>query len=1066
MVLTAAPLATGDPEESAPRPGQVVTVAGVEGKPGYSGDGGDARQARLGSTLDIAVAPNGVLYLADRSYLVLRAVDPEGVINTVPGAHDSNDFSPVAVAFDAAGVLYVGLGSSVVRMNPDGTFTRIAGGGRKRFDDDGTGDGGDGGPATDALLQVRDIAVGPAGSVYVLDNTAGRLRRVAPDGTITTIARWDRNPAALGDSGVAVGRDGTVYFVREGFRGVQKVVPGGAVSTVLGQQTRPGFAGDGGPAAKAQFERASSIATDADGNLYVADRGNQNIRVVDEKGVVNSVAPYVRELSDVAVGPAGDLYVTTDSQIKRLTPGTAEVPPTGGKALKPGAARWLDQEPGTVVPIAGTGRKLTGAQRYDSWHAIMAVGPDGTVFVSDTVNSSNEVTAIHPDGKREHYAGANDNYDVSGDGGPATAAGLGSVDALAADKAGNLYISGQYENRIRKVDSAGTITTVAGTGADVSLADDVLLGDGGPATSAAVEPTALAAGPDGSLYVADDLGGSRIRKIDPNGVITSIVGGGETAIDDTTNPAEVNLSNAPTALAVGADGSVYFNTTYSDRLYVLSPGGTVSPVTADGTGFAGDGGPAGQALLHRPQGLAVGPDGTRYVADTFNNRLRAVGPDGIMTTVAGTGKREDDGDGGPAADASLVEPEQVATDADGNTYLTSIDGRRIRKIDTRGRITTVAEFGLVVDGPATTMVVDTPVSVAVDPAGTAYVAGDTPLMAVTTDGKVHQMTDIPYDDRREVGSLAAGTDGSVYQISNRRVDRIYPDGVVVTVAGGAAAPSGKTRVTRDVDGKRATTVVLDPSDVAIGPSGELYLASGTTVYRLNRDDTLKTIVDMTGVDGYEETENVGDLSIAVSRGGDIYVVAGLSDRVFAVNRSGQVRVFAGNGSDSTYEDNGDGDDATDAPMASPTDVAVAADGTVYIATDDGVRRVSTDGEIDTVVQPLTNGEDLGGEPESLALDGQGNLYLTAVERNRLYVVVRPGELPQPFPWGLVWLGIGVVALVAVAYGVIRYRRNPRPARPVHTTPLLGDPKRAGPAEPADPPEAADPDDPTDPAGSK
>jgi MYXO-CTERM domain-containing protein len=143
---------------------------------------------------------------------------------------------------------------------------------------------------------------------------------------------------------------------------------------------------------------------------------------------------------------------------------------------------------------------------------------------------------------------------------------------------------------------------------------------------------------------------------------------------------------------------------------------------------------------------------------------------------------------------------------------------------------------------------------------------------------------------------------------------------------------------------------------------------------------------------------------------------------------------------------------------------VADDGTVYIATDKGVRRVSTDGEIDTVVEPLTNGDDLGGEPESLALDAHGNMYLTAEDRNRLYVVVRPGELSQPFPWGTIWLIIGALAVLAVAAFVVIRRRRTRDIRAaltLRTTPLAATASDSASADPADSTDSADPAGPAD-----
>jgi len=1019
IVLSVAPPAAGAP---APRPGQLLTVAGIAGRTGYSGDGGDARQALLGSEVDVAVAADGTVYIADQHNETVRAVTADGRINPVPMVVDRDEWpsGPVAVDFDGAGALYVATGATVRRRNPDGTFTVIAGGGDKAFGSHGDGDGGDGGPATAAkMLGVEAMAVAPDGTVYLADRSADRIRRVGLDGVITTIVDGEYLDGPID---LAVDGGGNVYFVDYEFHGVRKVAPDGTVSTVLGQNIRKGFAGDGGPAAEAEVGDVGGIDTDADGRLYVVDRMNRNVRVIDGKGVINTIGPSAGAVEDVTTGPDGDLYLTFQGEVKRLVHGTPET--SGGRPLAPGRARWTDREPGTVLPIAGTGDAMTIEQRSVGGTGAMAVGPDGTLFT--TATHDYRVIAIRPDGKREVYAGSG-SVEYSGDGGPAIRAGLGDVDALAVDQAGNLYLAEAYRGRIRKVDAAGTITTIAGTGQDLSTLYEGPIGDGGPATAAVVRPSHLAAAPDGSLYVADELGGGRIRRIDPRGTITTVAGGGEGG-PDATSATEASFGYGPLGpLAVDQAGNAYF--VVDERVHVVRPDGGLSPVTSDGRGFAGDGGPAGQAQLNRPRGVAVGPDGSLYVADTDNNRVRAVRPDGTITTVAGTGTRTDDdgdgngngngdGDGGPAAEATLVAPTGVATDAAGNVYVATSDATRIRRIDTKGVITTVARFGLVFGGPATEMVVDAPGAVCVDPAGTVYIAGYTPLMAVTTDGHVHQAAGVnsPVPD---LLALAAGPDGSVYLTHDERVDRIYPDGTVVTVAGGGVGSFDTGEPLPPANGRRATSSVLDPGDVAIGPSGELYVTSASRVYRLNRDGTLESIANLNTADGFDRAE-FDDMAIAVTRDGKLYVAG--DDRVFTVSGSGEIRVFAGNGDH--YDPDDDGGDATEAALTEPEDLAVAPDGTVYIATMNGIRRVSPDGDIDTVL------DGRAGTPGSLALDAHGNLYFTVRSNNQVFVLVRPGELAQPFPWPTVWWATAIVAALAVMVLVVRRRRvSPRPSSP-------------------------------------
>ena len=996
-ILAAAVLAfVAAPPATDPKPGQLVVVAGVEAA-GYSGDGGQATEARIDDDASVAVLPDGTLYFASQYSTALRKVNTEGVVETVPTVGEPDSFNaPKAVAATSAGVLYVATYTGVQRANPDGTFTVIAGGGRKPADE--------GGPATGVQMFPDDLAVAEDGTVYVAENTykSGYVYRITPDGLIATVARDLAEP-----SGIAVDGAGNVYFTDDEKRTVSRIAPGGAVSAVLGQETESGFTGDGGPAAKARFGGIGGIATDGDGNLYLADRVNGNVRVIDEHGVIDTIGPATTGLTDVTVAPNGDLYLTAEAKIMRLVRSPAGAP--AGEKLEPGAVRWTDQEPGAVVEVAGSGHGLDSEERYGDRISGLAAGPDGTVYYTDGFNS--RVHAIRPDGRREVFAGSSQYGGFSGDGGPAKKARLNSPTALATGPDGSVYVVDSFNKRVRKISPKGTISTVAGDGKEGVVGKAVPNGDGGPATAATMNPTSVAVGADGSVYVGDELNGGRIRRVDPQGTITTIAGGGKKSIDDATSPADVSLSGGLRGLAVDPSGNVYFY--YGHALYVLGPDGAMAPVAGDieEKGYAGDGGPATQARLNGPSGIAVGPDGTRYLVDTLNNRVRAVRGDGVITTVAGNGSRRDAGDGGPAAKAALDEPELVAADAKGRLVIGA--GSRIREVAADGTITTVATLGMVVDGDPARTVIDQPAGIGVDPAGTVYVAGATPLVAVPARGRVKRLAEPP----PTVEALAGAPDGSVYVATGDRVDRVYPDGAVVTVAGGAAHWGTNDGPMPDADGKRATSTVIEPGDVAVGPSGELYITSGTRVYRLTGDGVLKSIVDIKDA-GLKHSEYSRRLTIAV-HGKVLYVADRESDRVFRVE-AGKVTPFAGDGTKGSYNDPEEGEDAVDTPVTSPQDLAVASDGTVYIATADGIRRVNLDGELDTVV---TRNAIKGGYAPSIAMDEHDNLYFTSREMNQVRAVVRPGEMSGAFPWSVVWWRLVGAAVLGVALLVARRHRQ-------------------------------------------
>jgi sugar lactone lactonase YvrE len=302
----------------------------------------------------------------------------------------------------------------------------------------------------------------------------------------------------------------------------------------------------------------------------------------------------------------------------------------------------------------------------------------------------------------------------SGDGGPATNASLGMPSYVAVDGAGNLFISDSGNNRIRKVPTNGVIQTFAGVGP--TFGNGSYGGDGGPATNANLwSPSGLALDSAGSVFFSE-VNNQRVRKVDTNGIITTAV-----------------MSDGPVSVAVDSSNNLFVADVDHGCIYEVTPNGTMTMAVGNGTiGYAGDGASATNAEFNfnYGAGLAFDAAGNLFIGDSFNERVRRLGTDGVVTTVAGTGTWGFTGNDVPATTSELTLPQGVAVDAFGNLFIADWGNNRIRQVDTNGIITTVAGDGPNLTfgsysgdgGPATNASLNNPSGVAVDAAGNLFIA--------------------------------------------------------------------------------------------------------------------------------------------------------------------------------------------------------------------------------------------------------------------------------------------------------------------------------------------------------
>lgn len=501
------------------------------------------------------------------------------------------------------------------------------------------------------------------------------------------------------------------------------------------------------------------------------------------------------------------------------------------------------------------------------------------------------------------FAGVGPTGNSQGDGGLATQAFLRpSRFAVAAD--GSVFVS-ETSLYVRRIAPNGVITTFAGS------ENVTILGDGGPATSAGLaNPRGLAIMPDGSILIAES-GRHRIRRVTPDGIISTFAGSGVRGLGGDEGPALQAELNSPGGVAMMADGSVLIADSGNNRIRRVMPDGTMTRFAgASGPGnpgASGDGGPALLAAMHTPSGIAVAADGGVLIAEINNSRIRRVGPDGIITTLAGNGNRSSSGDGGPATQAQVNQPEDVTVDADGGILIAEPASHRIRRIGPDGIIRTIAGTGRNYyggdGGPALQAGLYSPSGVAVMGDGSILVADNLNFRIRKISSSVPGFTgtDIAIASRdghqiyrfnavgRHLSTVDALTGATLYTFaydSDGRLIKITDtDSNVITIERDGngnptalVAPFGQ-RTTLTVDGNGYLASVINPAGEAYRMQ---YTADGLlTRFTDPRNNASQFTYDNLGRLQKDTNAAGGSQSLARTELGDSYTVT----RTTALNRS-------------------------------------------------------------------------------------------------------------------------------------------------------------------------------------
>ncbi|OHE81629.1 MAG: hypothetical protein A3G75_03185, partial [Verrucomicrobia bacterium RIFCSPLOWO2_12_FULL_64_8] len=723
--------------------GTVSTFAGSAGQIGSAdGTGG---QARFFYPNGVALDAAGNLYVTDTGNNTVRKITPAGVVSTLAGLAGTSGFTdgqggaarftlPTGLTVDGQGnVIVSDSGNNLIRkVTPAGAVTTVAGTGMtpNTGSQDGTGSGAN-------FNSPRNLALDSSGNIYVADSTNHVIRRITPAGVVTTFAGAAGVSGAADGTGtaaefafpydVALDSAGNLFVADSGNHTIRKITPAGAVTTFAGTAATSGSTD--GTGAAARFNRPSGLAIDSGGNVYVADTGNYTIRKITPAGAVTTFAGTVGRPGGIdATGTAATFYSPADVAIDSA--GNLFVADSGAALIrKITPAAVVTTFAGTVAVVGSINGTGTAA-RFNGPSGI-AVDGSGNVYVAESGNSDiRKITSAGVVTTLAGTAGLRGYLDATG--GNARFRGPTGV---AVDGSGNLVVADNLNNLIRKVAADGTVTTLAGSPGNAGYAN------GSGSTARFNLPVGLRFDRQGNLYLADS-GNNAIRKINPSGVVTTF-GGSATDSSNTYRDGLTNVArfNRPNDVAVDAGGNVFVADSGNSLIRKIAPDGLVSTVAGsvgladmvDGTGAA--------ARFNHPTGIAL--DGDKlYVADTDNSAVRLVGPDLAVTTLAGLGLAGTRGSiDGDAATARFNGPQNLAVDAAGNLYLADTANSIIRKIAPDGTTTTVAGLASNLgstDGTGSDARFNNPGGIAVDTSGNLYVTDtiNNTIRKITAGGAV------------------------------------------------------------------------------------------------------------------------------------------------------------------------------------------------------------------------------------------------------------------------------------------------------------------------------------------
>ncbi|HEY2713833.1 MAG TPA: putative Ig domain-containing protein [Chthoniobacterales bacterium] len=637
--------------------------------------------ARFDGPFATAVDAIGNIYVVDSYNDTIRKITPGGFVVTIAGlagqegtsdgvGNAARFYSPKGVALDSSGNIFVAdSGNDTIRkITSEGMVSTVAGAAGITGTSDGRG-------AAARFNFPTGIAVDNDGNLYVADNVNNTIRKITSDADVTTLAGSAGQKGSTDGMGadarfrsptaVAAGDDAVLYVADAGNDTIRKITPDGVVSTLAGSPGKKGSVDQSGNAAR--FDSPFGVSVDGSGNVYVADTFNHTIRKITPAGSVTTLAGFADE--GEAGGGASD-GIGTAARFNR---------PRGLCATSAGTLFVADTHNNTIRTVTADGAVSTLAGKADIGSedglgsAARFNKPDGLAFdrsdnlyVVDNINQT--IRKVTPAGVVTTLAG--EVGVVGHSDGVGASAHFNFPRSIVADAKGNLYVSDRLNYTIRKITPAGEVSTLAGSPGNLGSADG--LGDAARFN----EPFGLAIDAAGNIFVADTAN-ETIRMVTPAGFVTTIAGTAGVAgyLDGEGLAAQFHQ---PSGLALDKMGNLYVGDTFNHAIRRITSGGSVSTFAGVGRSKGSDDGIGAEALFFRPSGVSIDSLGNLYVADSNNYLVRKITPSASVTTLGGlVGRRG--GANGAGSGARFFEPLGMAVNSQNQLFLTDNVNSTVRK---------------------------------------------------------------------------------------------------------------------------------------------------------------------------------------------------------------------------------------------------------------------------------------------------------------------------------------------------------------------------------------------------